>query len=322
MRILLWYAHGSYVNALVRGEHEYLFLDVDPSGAGAPDPTVPWPASASVVGVAELAADPPDLVVCQRLEEIDACGRLIGRTPGRDLPAVFIEHNTPADGVPTSAHPLADRPGWLIVHVTRFNALLWDCGSTATVVVDHGVLDPGRLWSGDRGRAAFVVNEPVRRWRVTGTDLLPAVLGHHGVDAFGIDGDRLPAALPGTDVTFGGNFGPEELHAEIAHNGVYLHLNRWTSLGLSLLEAMHLGMPAVVLQTTEAATLPAEIGAVSLDLDKLRRRTSELLADPDEAARCGRVAREIALERYSLAPFLTRWDDAYARASALPVGRL
>lgn len=81
-------------------------------------------------------------------------------------------------------------------------------------------------------------------------------------------------------------------------------------------------MPAVVLQTTEAATLPAEIGAVSLDLDKLCRRTSELLADPDDAARCGRVAREIALERYSSAPILTRWDDAYARASALPVGRL
>ena len=126
---------------------------------------------------------------------------------------------------------------------------------------------------------------------MTGTDLLPSVVGEQGVDNFGIDGDRLPAALPGTDVVFGGNFGPEELHARMAHNGVYLHLNRWTSLGLSLLEAMHLGMPVVVLQTTEAATLPAEIGAVSLDLNQLRRRTLELLTDPDDAARCGRVAQ-------------------------------
>jgi hypothetical protein len=224
VKILLWYAHGSYVNALVRGEHEYLFLDVDPSGSCAPVPTVPWPDGARIVKAAELAGDPPDLVVCQRLEEIEACTRLLGRTPGLDLPAVFIEHNTPADGVPTSVHPLADREGWLIVHVTRFNALLWDSGSTPTTVVDHGVLDPGPHWSGERRRAAFVVNEPVRRWRVTGTDLLPSVVGEQGVDNFGIDGDRLPAALPGTEVVFGGNFGPEELHARMAHNGVYLRM--------------------------------------------------------------------------------------------------
>lgn len=31
----------------------------------------------------------------------------------------------------------------------------------------------------------------------------------------------------------------------MARRRVYLHTARWTSLGLSLLEAMHLGMPVV-----------------------------------------------------------------------------
>ena len=42
---------------------------------------------------------------------------------------------------------------------------------------------------------------------------------------------------------------------------------RWTSLGLSLLEAMQLGMPVVALATTEATVaVPPEAGVVSNDV--------------------------------------------------------
>jgi hypothetical protein len=37
-------------------------------------------------------------------------------------------------------------------------------------VIEHGVADPGLRYTGRMPRLAFVVNEPVRRWRVTGTD--------------------------------------------------------------------------------------------------------------------------------------------------------
>ena len=43
-----------------------------------------------------------------------------------------------------------------------------------TTVVEHGVPDPGPLYSGELARIGVVINEPVRRWRATGTDLLPA----------------------------------------------------------------------------------------------------------------------------------------------------
>jgi hypothetical protein len=314
LRVLLWYAHGSYVNALVRGSHEYLVCAADPFGSPPPVPTSPWPESVTVVGAADVRANPPDVVVIQRLEEIDWCRRLLGFEPGRDRPAIFCEHNVPRHDIPSAAHPLADRNSWLLVHVTGVNAMLWDSGRTPSKVVGHGVLDPGARYVGDLRRAAFVVNEPVRRCRLVGTDLIPIVAPRVGVDVFGIDGDLLVAAQPESDLRWGGNLSQPELWNAVARDRVYLHLNRWTSLGLSLIEAMLMAMPVAVLAMTEAASLPPEIGIVSSNPDRLRRRVQQLIEDPEEARRCGLLARSVALERFGLAAFLRGWDEAYEQA--------
>ena len=85
---------------------------------------------------------------------------------------------------------------------------------------------------------------------------------------------------------------------------------RWTSLGLSLLEAMHLGMPVVALATTEAVEAVPAGGRGGLHA---RRRLAEaaraLVADPD-AARAARARPRAphALERYGLERFLADWD--------------
>ena len=50
-------------------------------------------------------------------------------------------------------------PALLVVHVTHFNALFWDAGSTPVRVIEHGIVDPGPLYSGDLPRAAVVINE-------------------------------------------------------------------------------------------------------------------------------------------------------------------
>jgi hypothetical protein len=120
VRILMWDVHGGYTDSLVAGTHEYLFLPRDASGhgglaryGGSP------PSNAYEVSVAELRDRPPDLVLLQRLEEIELCVAHLGLRPGRELPAVFLEHNTPKTDVPSTQHPLADEPGLLIVHVTE-----------------------------------------------------------------------------------------------------------------------------------------------------------------------------------------------------------
>jgi glycosyltransferase involved in cell wall biosynthesis len=103
------------------------------------------------------------------------------------------------------------------------------------------------------------------------------------------------------------------MHTEMARRRAYLHPIRWTSLGLSLIEAMHLGMPVVALATTEAVdAVPPEAGTLSTDVERLGTALTELMADPDRAREQGLAARAAALERYGLERFLADWDQLLA----------
>jgi glycosyltransferase involved in cell wall biosynthesis len=99
------------------------------------------------------------------------------------------------------------------------------------------------------------------------------------------------------------------MHAELARRRVYVHPVRWTSLGLSLLEAMHLGLPVVALATTEVVeAVPAEAGVLSTRPDVLWDAVRTYLHDEDAARLAGKAARAAALERYGLPRFLSDWD--------------
>lgn len=311
MRILLWQVHTGWADAFVRGSHTYL-LAVGPDGGGGRG-VRPWPQTVIDVPESELRDADIDVVVLQRLEDLDAVERLLGRVPGRDLPAIFVEHNTPQIDVPNSVHPLADRDDVLVIHVTYFNQLFWDCGRTRTVVIEHGIVDPGQLYTGELARAGVVINEPVRRWRVTGSDLLGRFSGVAPVDVFGMKAERLAAELQVHDdeVNALGDLPTDRLHAELARRRLYLHPARWTSLGLSLLEAMHLGMPVVAIASTEAfRAVPPEAGTVSTELSELERAVKRYIEDPELAAATGSAAREFALDHYGLERFIARWDEA------------
>ena len=95
-----------------------------------------------------------------------------------------------------------------------------------------------------------------------------------------------------------------KMHAELARRRVCLHPFRWTSLGLSLIEAMMLAMPVVALATTEAVqAVPPEAGVVSSRLDVLADVIQGFANDPLRSRRAGQAARSAALDRYSLARF-------------------
>lgn len=281
MRILLWHVHGSWTHAFVQGGHEYL-IPGPPDGIGLAGR--PWPASE--IRLSDVDASRIDIAVVQRVEELS-------QVPA-GIPVVYLEHNTPS--APGEEHPLADWDG-TIVHVTHFNDLMWNCGSTRTVVIEHGVVDPGPLYTGELPRAAAVINDPVRRGRIVGTDLLPRF---EPIDVFGMNTEQI------------GGLGDHELpvlHRELARRRVYVHTPRWTSLGLSLLEAMHIGMPVVALASTEAVrAVSAEVGAISTNVEELVSAVRELVADPDLAQEKGKRARECALARYGLDAFLRNWD--------------
>jgi glycosyltransferase involved in cell wall biosynthesis len=259
VRILLWHVHGAWTTAFVHGGHDHVvpvLPDRGPDGRGRAQ-TYAWPDRVTEMAPEELREADFDVVVLQRPHELEHLAEewLGGRRPGRDLPAIYVEHNAPQGRIAEMRHPAADRPDLTLVHVTHFNALFWDAGST-----------PSRV-----------------------------------VDVFGMDA----ASLGGIE-----DLPQDELHTEMARRRLYLHPIRWTSLGLSLLEAMHLAMPVVALGTTEAfEAVPAEAGVVSTDVDRLAEGIRRLMADEDEARERGEAARAAALRRYGLGRFLADWDD-------------
>jgi hypothetical protein len=322
VNILIWHVHAAWTTAFVAGSHRYLVPvvpDRGPDGRGRAR-TYAWPPTAVEVPPDELARAPVDVVVLQRPEDEALARRWLGdRLPGRDVPAVWVEHNAPQGRIADLRHPAADRDDLVLVHVTATNALFWDSGATPTRVIDHGIPDPGHRWTGELERAAVVVNEAGRRGRVTGTDLLPALSRALPIDLFGIGSEDAAEALraEGADVTGGGDLPHDELTAEVAKRRVYLHPVRWTSLGLSLLEAMHLGMPVVALATTEVPeAVPPEAGVVSNRLPVLADALRRLGRDHEEAARMGKAGRAAALERYGLERFLADWDALLAEVVA------
>lgn len=317
MRVLIWHVHGSWTTAFVQGGHTYLLPltpDRGPDGLGRAR-TWDWPGTAVEVPVGRLQEEAIDVVILQRPHEEELTRKLTGRRPGADLPAIYLEHDAPWGGVPLTRHPMADRPDLRLVHVTHFNDLFWDAGRTPVSVIEHGVVDPGPRWSGELARAAVVVNEPVRRGRYVGTDLLPYFAEQAPLDVFGMGVSRLPEQLgtrPGAVRAFE-DLPQEKMHDELARRRAYLHPVRWTSLGLSLIEAMHLAMPVVAFATTEVTeAIPPGAGIVSTRRDQLRESVRRLLADPAEGAELGKTARDAALARYGLSRFLADWDQLLA----------
>ena len=317
MRILLWHVHGSWTTAFVQGEHDYLLPvlpDRGPNGLGRAR-TWDWPPTVTELSPAELRSAEIDLVVLQRPPELRLAEQWTGRRPGRDVPAIYVEHNTPGGQVPFTRHPLADQPDIPIAHVTHFNRLFWDCGSARTEVVEHGVVDPGHLYSGEWARAAVVINDPVRRGRAVGTDLLPGLARAAPLDVFGMNVHRLTEAvdIPAERLWTFEDLPQHRLHREMARRRVYVHTARWTSLGLSLIEAMHLGMPVVALAATEAATaVPPAAGVVTTRPEEMAAALWRFVHDPAQAQAAGARAREEALTHYGLGRFLSDWDGLLA----------
>jgi glycosyltransferase involved in cell wall biosynthesis len=319
MRILTWHVHGSWTTTFVHGPHEYLIPVVEgrgPDGRGRAE-TWEWPAAARELTPEELADAAFDVVLLQRPHELELVERWTGRRPGTDVPAVYVEHDTPRETPVGTRHPMAGRSDIPVVHVTHFNRMMWDNGDAPTEVVEHGILDPGPLYTGTTASLAVVVNEPVRRGRIAGTDLVTAMAERLPVDVYGMGMEQLAALAPHMAGRLHENYPQERLHAALGAHRAYFHPYRWTSLGLALLEAMTLGMPVLGLSTTEAPrAVPPEAGLLSNDPEALAARARQWLDDPDAASAAGAAAREHALTHFGSDRFLADWDRILEKVTA------
>ena len=303
MNVFLWHVHGSWTTALVQGSHRYYLPVVPgrgPEGRGRAR-SWRWPGSAVEVTPEEAEHLDIDVLIVQGYDELSLAPRWLRRRPGRDIRTIFVEHNAPQGRIADMRHPVADRSDIGLVHVTHFNRLFWDSGEAPTRVIDHGIVDPGYRYTGRKESAAVVINEPVRRGRVTGTDLLDIFARSMALELYGMG----VGPLGGHE-----DLSQEQLHERMPEHRIYLHPNRWTSLGLSLIEAMHLGMPVVALATTEVPTLVSpETGIVGTDVERLAAEAARLMSDRERCVAMGKAGRQLALERFGLQRFLDDWDE-------------
>jgi hypothetical protein len=306
--ILVWHVHGSWTESLVAGRHRYVVpvnaaKDADGRGRCGRN----WP-RAQEISVERLRDQDIDLVILQRPEELDLTARWLGRRPGKDIAAVYVEHNAPRPSAVDSTHPVAARTDIPLVHVTDFNRLMWDNGAAPARVIPHGIADPGHLYTGDVAAAASMINEPLRRWRTVGTDVLIELGAHVPIDVWGI-GTRELNRDTRRGVRGKGDMPSCRLMRQVARRRVYLHTARWTSLGMSLVEAMYLGMPVVAVAATMAPlVVPAEAGVVSADVATLGHALEGFVTDIAAASLAGKAAREFAMANFALDRFLDQWD--------------
>lgn len=317
LRILTWHVHGSYLEYLSSVRHE-LFIPVRPGRppgyAGLP-PGRAWGANLHEVPAEHVPELDVDAVVYQsHANWLQDRWQLLSPTQ-RGLPSIAIEHDPPRRSPTETRHPVDD-PNVLLVHVTHFNSLMWDSGSTPSIVIEHGVTVPaGVVWSGELPRGVCVVNGIARRERRVGPDVLEQARREVPIDLYGMFSEELGGL---------GEVPMPELAKVERRYRFFFNPIRWTSLGLAVCEAMAIGLPIVGLATTGMVGVVQDdvSGYLDNDLDALVERMRELIEDRDLAARLSEGARRTAIERFSIDRFVRDWEQALADVTARPRGRV
>lgn len=313
--ILTWHTHGSYLYYLTQAPHRFHVLSRAgrPPGYGGRCGHIPWGDNVIDLPAEEAKTRRFDCILFQDDHQYFEDQYSLLTAAQRNLPRIYIEHDTPREHPTDMRHPVDD-PGTLLVHVTHFNALMWNSGRTPVRVIEHGVIDPGASYRGNIARGLVVVNNLAQRGRRLGADVYTSAR------------EKVPLHLVGMGAT-----GPDAL-GEVIHRhlpefmGSYRFLFnpiRYTSLGLAVIEAMMVGMPVVGLATTEMATVieNGRSGYVDTRLDRLVERMQELLREPALARALGANARCTALDRFSIRRFVDDWNDALAQVTDIAAPR-
>jgi len=310
LRVLTWHVHGSYLNYLSHVPVSWL-LPVRPDrtgGYGGRGATFDWPGNVLEVPAEEVRDCDIDVVLTQSRANWERDRHDLLGSRVADLPRVHIEHDPPARWPNDALHPVQDRHA-LLVHVTPYNALMWDSGMTPSVVVEHGVCVPDVAWTGERPAAITVVNNLYGRGRRLGPDVFDDVAAEVPVDLAGMNGGEHRRWL--------GDVRLADLHRLLPSYRAFFNPIRYTSLGLAVCEAMALGVPVVGLATTEMATAVRNgvNGFVETDVAALSGHLRRLLHDRDEAADLSAGARRLARERFGIGRFVGDWTTVLRQAA-------
>ena len=307
LRVLTWHVHGNYLYYLSQVPHEFhlVTLPGHPPGHAGRVGSLPWGENVHEAPAAELAGREFDCVLYQSRRHFEHDREILLTPAQRNLPAIYLEHDPPQEHPTETRHPAAGLVDAL-VHVTPFNALMWDNGETTVHVIEHAVMLPdGVRYQGDVAAGIVVVNNLRRRGRRLGRDVFEYARGEVPLQLVGMDSEALGGA---------GEVPNMALACTMARYRFFFNPIRYTSLGLAVVEAMTAGLPIVALATTELPTVIRN--EVNGYIDTRPRRLVDamkwLLEDPDTARRWGAAARETALARFGMPRFIAEWKAVLA----------
>ncbi|MGN6666930.1 MAG: glycosyltransferase [Trinickia sp.] len=304
LRVLTWHVHGNYLYYLTQAPHDFFLVTRPgyPPGFAGRGGVLPWGENVHEVDAAMVSQREFDVVLYQHREHWEHDRLAVLSDAQRKLPSVYLEHDPPQNNPFSERHWMND-PATLLVHVTHFNRLMWDCDGISTRVIEHGVLVPeGVRYTGELERGIVVINNLPTRGRRLGSDIHASVSERVPLDLVGMNAQQAGGL---------GEIGNLDLAAFCARYRFFFNPIRWTSLGLAIIEAMTIGMPIVGLATTELPTVivNGENGYVATDVEALVEQMRALMKDPAEARRLGEGARRTALERFGIDRFARDWDN-------------
>jgi glycosyltransferase involved in cell wall biosynthesis len=307
LKILTWHTHGSYLYYLTQVPHDFYVLSKPgrPPGYAGRSGQFRWGANVHDLPVDEAARAQLDCIVFQDDHQYLRDQYEFLTLAQRRLPRIYIEHDPPRAHPTDTRHPV-DEDNMLLVHVTAFNALMWENGRTPVRVIEHGVVAPAEAaYSGELARGIAVINNLRLRGRRLGADIYARAAAEVPLDLVGM------GALECGGL---GEIPHADLPAFMARYRFFFNPIRYTSMGLAVIEAMMTGLPIVALATTEMSTVIRNgvCGFADTDPHKLVAAMRDLLADRALARSLGAAARRYALERFDIRRFVAAWEDALA----------
>src|SRR5699024_4738170 len=304
LRIFTWNIHGSYLYYLSKGLYEIYVPYNDKRtdryiGRGE---TYPYGEDVMEVPAEEVKNINFDIILYQADENYFIDQYDLFSEEQLTLPKIYIEHDPPWGHPTDTMHDVTEKE-INFVHVTHFNRLLWNSSLPDVRVVTHGVDLPPVDYKGTIKKGLVVINNLPSRGRMLGYDIFKKIREEVPLDLIGMGAEEYGIG--------------EVLHHDLpefmSQYSFFFHPIRYTSLGLSLCEAMMIGMPVVSLATTEAPLVIKNgyNGYVHNDLDYLIDKMKILLSI--ESVRCpiSKNARNTAKELFDINRFVREWEEVF-----------
>ncbi len=307
LKVLTWHIHGSYLYYLTQTDCIFYLPYKEGSsevGYGGRTASFPWGENVINVPPEKIKDLEIDCILFQSKKNYLEDQFEILTEVQRALPKTYLEHDPPRES-PTNTKHVVDNPDILLVHVTYFNQLMWNNNRTPTKVIEHGVMvDEKVSYSGEIKKGIVVINGIVKRGRRLGLDVFENVRKEIPLEIVGMGSEEVGGL---------GEINNRELSAFIAQYRFVFNPIRYTSLGLSVCEAMMTGVPIVGLATTEmSVTIKNNYsGFIDTNVNRLIQKMEMLLNDREKAKELGEGAKETAFEKFNIERFKKDWLETF-----------